>query len=209
MSRPPNLRLTPRRLVCIVEGKGEVEAVPNLCARILKEIGAGRWFVDQQPVRQPRSRLVDERTPPPNRLPRVEYLTAAVEMAACRSADAVLVLCDSDDDCAAVWGPAAAQVVRGRIAGAAVMVTREYESWLLASLARGPTIDGRTIECIRDPKKYLVRSIPGYKPTVHQLRATRSINIAAVRAASASFDKLVRSLAEIAEVDPGGRPLVG
>jgi hypothetical protein len=85
----------------------------------------------------------------------------------------------------------------------------EYESWLLTSIAKAPMIDGRRIEEIRDAKRYLARDIPGYKPTVHQLSATRRLDIECVRAFSASFDRLVRSLAKIAEIDPGERPLLG
>jgi len=35
-----------RRLVCIVEGKGEIQALPNLCARILVALSAHQWFVE-------------------------------------------------------------------------------------------------------------------------------------------------------------------
>lgn len=197
-----------KRLVCVVEGRGEVLALPSLCSRILKELGVNDWVVDENPVKQPRSRLVDERMRSPKRTPRIEFLEAAIEMAARRPADAVLVLCDSDDDCAATWGPAASAVIRKRIAGAAVMIVREYESWLLTSRARGPTIDGRKIDEIRDAKRYLAKEIRGYKPTVHQLSATRNLDIRCVRAFSPSFDRLVRSLAGIADIAPGERPLL-
>ncbi len=42
----------PRRLVCIVEGKGDVQAIPNLCSRILVHLSAHQWFVDKAPVRR-------------------------------------------------------------------------------------------------------------------------------------------------------------
>ena len=198
-----------KRLVCIVEGHGEVQAIPNLCARIFAHLGAKSWLVDQHPVKQPRSRLVDHRVGSPNRPPQSASFQAAIEMAVRRPGDAVLVLCDSDDDCPAAWGPAATLLVRRRVRGAAVMVLREYETWLLASCTRSSKIEGRKIEEIRDAKKLLSRYVPGYKPTVHQLSATRSLDIPVVRAISASFDKLVRCLAEIAEVEPGDRPLFG
>jgi hypothetical protein len=192
-----------------VEGKGDVLAFPTLCAQILKKIGVTRWIVDQQPVRQPRGRLVDERVQSPHRPPNQEYLMAAVELAARRPADAVLVVCDSDDDCPATWGPKATQLVAKRISGAGVMVVREYESWLLAGKIGSAKIDGREIEKIRDAKKRLAQYIDGYKPSVHQMTATKALNVDAVRAASASFDKLVRTLGELTGVRSGQRPLIG
>ena len=40
-----------RRLVCIVEGQGEVAAIPNLCARILNHLGVSDWVVGRDPIR--------------------------------------------------------------------------------------------------------------------------------------------------------------
>ncbi len=184
-----------KRLVCVVEGRGEVYALPNLCARIFNEIGAHGWLVDQEPVKQPRSRLVDERVRAPNRPPRTEYLIGALEIAARRPADAVLVICDADDDCAATWAPAATGIIRARIAGAAVMAVREFEAWILASKTGGTTIDAKRIDEIRDAKRRLRQFIPGYKPTVHQLGATRELGIASVRAASPHVVALVPRVA--------------
>jgi hypothetical protein len=45
-----------KRLVCAVEGDGEVQAIPNLCARILLAVGATGWVVDKEPIRRNRSR---------------------------------------------------------------------------------------------------------------------------------------------------------
>jgi hypothetical protein len=203
-SKRPSSR---KRLVCVVEGKGEVQAIPNLCARIFAELSARQWVVDKEPVRQPRSRLVDERARSPLRGPRTDHLRASIEMAIGRPADAVLILCDSDDDCAATWGPAASAIVTSRVRGGAVMVVREYESWLLADKVRGHTVDGRRIEEVRDAKKLLTKFVPNYKPTVHQLAATREIDIAKLRVVSQSFDKLVRALAAISGRNAGPRPL--
>lgn len=197
-----------RRLVCVVEGKGDVLAFPALCARILFKIGAARWIVDQSPVRHPRSQLVDHRVASPNRPPREESLMAAVELAARRPADAVLVVCDSDDDCPASWGPRATELISKRLVGAGVMVVREYESWLLASIVRGSKLEGRPIEEIRDAKRRLSQYILGYKPSVHQLGATRALDIDVVRATSRSFDKFVRTLGEITGSAAGQRPLI-
>jgi hypothetical protein len=188
-----------RRLVCVVEGKGDVEALPNLCARVRDYLKAWDWFVDPQPVRQPRGMLVDERTPSPNRACRVDGAGRAVRLALGRPADGILLTCDADDDCPAVWGPSARAIAAEAVPGDAVMMVREYEAWLLyafddAALARVGITDP---ERIRGAKEKLRRLVPGYKPTTHQLEITRKIDIERLRRVSDSFDKLVRSLAAI------------
>ncbi|HSK04830.1 MAG TPA: DUF4276 family protein [Kofleriaceae bacterium] len=188
-----------RRLVCVVEGDGEVQALPNLCSRIRDYLQAWDWFVDPQPVKQPRSRLVDERVPSPTRPCRADGTERAVRLALARPADAVLLTCDSDDDCPAAWGPSAKAVVTKVAAGDAVMVVREYEAWLLHafSAAELTKVGVKNPDRIRGAKEKLKRLVPKYKPTTHQLEITRKIDLERLRRASDSFDKLVRSLAAI------------
>jgi hypothetical protein len=186
-----------KRLVCVVEGRGEVRALPALCSMIRDHLAAWTWVVDDEPVRQPRSSLVDESIASPKRPGNASGLYRAVTLAKLRPADAVLVLCDSDDDCPVVWAQSGQPIVDSISKGACVMAVREYEAWLLASQL-GSTTDGtRKIDGIRDAKGALARHWPGYKPSVHQLAATRKIDVPRLRALSPSFDKLVRSLAKI------------
>lgn len=196
-----------QRLVCIVEGKGEVAAVPSLCARILGELSVWDWFVDQVPIRQSRGHLVDERVRSSLRPARDGDFDRAIQLALrSRRADAVLVLCDSDDDCPAVWGPSAMQKLSAVCRGAAVMVQREYESWLLHGIPSFEALDAASIERRRDAKALLSRHRPGYLPTAHQLTLTREIDIRRCWARSDSFDKLVRSIAGIAGASVPARP---
>lgn len=193
-----------KRLVCIVEGSGEVAAIPNLCARILRHLGVAPsdWMVDQDPIRKPRGSLVDERERSPRRPCRKAEIERAVALARKRRADAVLVLCDEDDDCAAIWGPDARQVIRRQLAGEAVMAVREYETWLLLSRSEEALAEAGIAapERLRDAKKALARLVPGYKPAAHQLGETRRIDLQHLRLRSPSFDKLVRSLASLCDV---------
>jgi hypothetical protein len=196
-----------RRLVCVVEGKGEVEALPNLCSRVRDYLEAWNWYVDPDPVRQPRSWLVDEAQDSPKRSCHAERAGRAVRLALARPADGVLVTCDADDDCPAVWGPSAKNIVTRWVRGDAVMVVREYEAWLLHAFdeAQLRAVGVSDPERIRGAKEKLKRIKPGYKPTTDQLKLTRGIDIARLRRASDSFDKLVRSLAAIFEVAPPAR----
>lgn len=196
-----------KRLVCIVEGQGELKAVPNLCSRIKNHLEAWNWFVDDDPIRQPRGRMVDQSKPAPLRPALEDGLMRAVQLAVSRPADGVLVLCDADRDCPAVWGQDATRLLNKYIPGGAVMAVEEYESWLLSSVSGTDNLDGRIIEGIRDAKGELAKRLPRYIPTIHQLPMTQALDIDAVWSRSDSFDKLVRTLASIFGVKELNRPL--
>jgi len=185
------------RIVCIAEGKGEVEAVPNLCARILAYLGSHNWFVDSHVIRLPRSLLVDESTPSPDRSANVNGVQRAVSYAALRGADAMLILADADDDCAAAWSESIAGLRSPGPPVAAVMAVREFEAWLLSNRSTEELEQARIAnpETVRDAKGRMRSFVAKYKPTVHQLEETRRIDIERVRTVSPSFDKLVRSIA--------------
>lgn len=93
-----------KNLVCVVEGRGDVLALPNLCSRIRNYVKAWNWSVDPIPVRQPRSAMVDESQRSPRRTARAGGVGRAIELALRRPADGILITCDADDDCPAVWG---------------------------------------------------------------------------------------------------------
>jgi len=186
------------RLVCIVEGEGEVAAIPNLCVRIMANLGVQDWVVDPDPIRRKRSALVDARQPKPRRPCREDEVLKAMTLALRRPrpANAVLLLCDEDEDCAATWGPDATRVMNRLGAGAAVMAVPEYESWLLLNRSDAELkAAGVALPLVgRGAKSTMRKIVPDYSPTVHQLAETRRINIAFLRGRSASFDKLVRCI---------------
>lgn len=195
-----------KRLVCVVEGKGEVEAVPCLCSKLLSRLAIDDWFVDPHPIRQPRSKLVNERERSPKRHAHEDGLERAIRLALTRPADGILVLCDSDDDCPAIWGPSAQSVVSRLSHGVAVMVIREFEAWLLVDELASPLINGRPIDGLRDVKSRLRQFESRYKPTTHQLKLSRKLNVDKVWEYSDSFDKLVRAIATIAGIQAPKRP---
>lgn len=110
----------------IVEGHGDVAALPVLLRRLINE--AQVWGVDiGRPIRRPRNRLVEE-----------AGVQQAVQLALVQpDCGGVLVLLDGDSDCPAHLGPtvlgwateAAAEVPCG-----VVLAHREYEAWFLAAI---------------------------------------------------------------------------
>jgi hypothetical protein len=198
-----------RQLVCVVEGQGDVDAVPLLCERIRVSLQAWGWRVAAQPVRQQRSRLVDHKVVSPLRPPNADGLARAVLLARQRG-DAVLVVCDSDDDCPATWGPAARDLASHLVASEAVMVVREYETWLLHACSQEELKRHgiRDVEARRGAKELLRRVIGNYQPTTHQLGRTKTMDLDRVRARSDSFDKLVRALGALFGVPTPPRPLI-
>lgn len=110
----------------IVEGYGEVKALPILLRRQVEE--AEVWMVGiGRPSRRPRNQLVRE-----------SELKKAVRLALLQSeCSGVLVLFDGDSDCPAELGPAVqewAAAEAGDVPCEVVIAHREYEAWFLASI---------------------------------------------------------------------------
>lgn len=185
-----------RRLVCVVEGHGDVEAVPQLCNQIFTWLDAKLWFADKKAIRCDRGKLAKP-------IEVARYLTLATTAERDKKPpDAILVLCDADDDCPGPWASSVA-LTYCKIPVAAVMAVREYESWLL--WARDPSVLTHAKiadpERVRDAKRDLARIVRNYQPSIHQLPLTRALDIKHVAARSRSFNKLVRELARLC-----GRP---
>jgi hypothetical protein len=184
-----------RRITCVVEGKGEVAAVPRLVARILYQLlerSPVAWQVDADPIRQPRGRLVAEGEPRGKRGPHPVGVPRAIALVRARSAHAALILVDRHQDCTGPWGPPTRALVSAQLPGAAVMVVREYEAWLLAghSAWSGP---GNAAE-VKNAKAALKHLWPRYKPTTHQLDLTNTMDLRLASDRSASFRYLVAQL---------------
>ena len=110
----------------IVEGHGEVKALPVLLRRLCHEASA--WDVQiRTPIRRKRSELVSQ-----------SNLERTVK-AACYEpdCDAILILFDSDKDCPAELGPMVhewASAICGDLPCQVVMPHKEYETWFLAGI---------------------------------------------------------------------------
>jgi Domain of unknown function (DUF4276) len=180
------------KIVPIVEGHGEVEAVPVLLRRLAEANGT---FVEvARPIRQPKGRLVKE-----------AELRRAVALAAkqTRAGDGILVLLDADTDCPAAFGPrllAWARAERADRRIAVVLANREFEAWFLAAttslVAQGKLPAGTNApeepEAITDPKGWLSEAMGRrYSEIIDQPAFAARFDAVAARRC-ASFDKLVR-----------------
>lgn len=190
---------SPFVVVPIVEGHGEVEAVPALLRRVAAALDPARPIEVRRPLRVHRDRVVKD-----------GELERYVELAV-RSADgdgAVLVLLDADDDCPATLGPwllRRAKAVRPHAAMAVVLANREFEAWLLAAAQslrghRGLAGDLNPPgdpESVRDAKGWLQDSRHdgfAYSPTADQPALVTVMDLDLAREASTSFAKLWRDV---------------
>ncbi len=188
----------PVTIASVVEGEGEVKALPKLLYRLAQEFSVPDLRVPE-PMRVSRGRLVA-----------AGQFERAVSAAAGRvnKAGGVLVVLDADDDCPAQLGPvllARAQAARSDLAVAVVLANREFESWFLAAalslagkhgfpenLTRPSNPEG-----IRGAKEWLSQNRQNgrpYKPTVDQALLSSAFDLKLARAHAPSFDKFCRDM---------------
>lgn len=115
------------KIGCIVEGQGEVAAVPILIRRIAAERYPEMVIDIHRPIRVKRTQVVQP-----------DQLEHEVELAVQRIGGngAIFIILDSDDDCPAQLGPTLlyrASQVRDNLPIAVVLAKRELEAWFLAA----------------------------------------------------------------------------
>jgi hypothetical protein len=186
-------------IASVVEGHGEVRALPKLLYRIAAELGVP-LLTPKPPLRIPRSKLF---------APQGIEDAVSAKASEVTAAGGILVLTDADDDCPAESGPEL--LARARRAWpdkriAVVLANREFEAWFLAA---APSLAGEhgfpdpfpapaDPEAPRDCKGLLTRArarnFP-YKETVDQAALTSSVDMKMARGSSPSFDKFYRDVA--------------
>ena len=197
------------RIVAIVEGHGEVEAVPILLRRIAAAVAPTADIEVLRPIRVDRYGVVKQ-----------NELERAVELAArmVGTDGSILILLDADDDCPAELGPELLQragAARPDRAIRVVLAKAEYEAWFLAatvSIAGRHDIDEAAVppddpEGIRNAKGWLTAQMPfgrSYRPTRHQATLTEYFELEAARGAAPSFDKLWRDVRSLLAPDAPG-----
>jgi len=188
-------------LVPIVEGQGEVQAVPNLLHRIASALNPGVVVRVNPPIRVKASSFLRDE----------DYFRRQILLAGAKAAQSqghVLILLDCEDDCPATLGPdllRRAQAVRSDVSMLVCLIHREYETWLIAAATslRGccglaanltPPADPTAV---RGAKEWLSRHMPiPYDPIVHQLELTRMFDLQQAQSNS-SFQRLFHKLQAI------------
>jgi hypothetical protein len=197
--------------VPIVEGPGDVAALPILLRRLLWEQNS-RYDVE---IAKPKNahgsgKLISELE---------RFLRLAAITPDCGS---ILVLIDADDKCPKEL--AECLVSRSDVLGlnkpiAVVCAKREYETWFLASL---DTIRGRVaisdtasftgeVESLRGAKEWLSDQMPPgriYKETVDQPSLSQSIDLTLAHANSRSFRRLCHAVEQLLAAMDSGEPIV-
>ncbi|MDE2881741.1 MAG: DUF4276 family protein [Acidobacteriota bacterium] len=178
------------RIAVIVEGHGEVQAVPVLLRRIARTLAPGIALTIARPIRVRRDRFVQEAE-----LER--YLNLVVSHA---GPDArILILLDANGDCPAERGPellARARKARPDKRIQVVLAKCEYEAWFLASsktVVIGAPEPPADPEAIRGAKEW-IRRHQRYQPTVDQEPMTARFDMAEARRNAPSFDKMWRAV---------------
>ena len=190
-------------IIPIVEGHGEVEAVPELLRRIGGALDPPVFPNVLSPLRVPRSTLL-----------RQGELERRVKLAANKVGEdgRILIIIDADDDCPAILGPKLLQRAQGARPDrqiSVVLAKSEFESWFLAGASglagrRGlapeltPPSDP---EATRDAKGWLKARMENrtHKETRDQAAMASKFDMAEARQPgtphySDSFDKLWREL---------------
>jgi hypothetical protein len=166
----------PFRIVPIVEGDGEVRAVPVLFRRLIGEFDLGTPIEIAQPIKQPRGSLL-----------KAGGLERAVQLAVLKSepTGAVFVLLDSEGECPAKLAPTLlkrAHTIRPDKLIAVTLAHREFEAWFLASASslKGLRSLSQTIEDhpapeeIQNCKAGSRTGCPQHPSTPHPLTSLRS-----------------------------------
>jgi hypothetical protein len=190
----------------IVEGHGEVEALPPLLHRIVAALGYQRQLLVNPPIRIKTGSFLND----------FEYRKKMILLASAKAAErqgTVLILLDCEDQCPAELGPILlrqAIEIRSDVRMLIALSYREYETWFLAAARslrghRGlPTnLEAPSNpEAIRGAKEWLgQRMETPYDPIVHQAEFSRMIDLDQARS-NASFDRLYSRISELIASSP-------
>lgn len=190
----------------IVEGHGEVEAVPVLLRRLIPHYWPDIGIDVIRPIRQPRDRLVQNKD---GCLDKSVQLAAAklVQRQPDRSSCMILILCDADDDCARILAEGM-RFVSGQYAQtlciqiSEVLAVPAFETWFAGaaeSLRRFLKIENSfsaNPEVAGYRKSWVETRFCGvkYSETVDQPKMTAAMDLDLCRERCSSFDKLVREI---------------
>lgn len=206
------------KIVPIVEGDGEVNAVPLLLGKLVSRIGRAEIGVD---------RVLNAGSC--SNLTKPDGLERFVQLAALRSdCAAVLVLMDADKGCPLKIAQGFVTRINNlgsKFPVVVVIAKCEYEAWLVASLdsiagkeiegcsglPAGTTYPEQDVESLVAVKGWLSRQFTGsrrYKETLDQAPMTRLLNPDLVAPRSRSFRRLQHALEEALTAIDGKKVVV-
>ena len=193
------------KIAAIVEGDGEVEAVPVLIRRIGLEVSPLAPPDVSRPIRVHRHRILKE-----------GELERYVRLAAARVGDGgrIVILLDANGDCPAQHAPIIlqrAREARSDVRIEVVLAKREYEAWFIAAIDSLAGIRGvlagvsipQDPETINGAKEWLRNQMSAsYSPTADQTALTARFDMESARRRSPSFDKMWRAMVALLHRDP-------
>ncbi len=182
-------------IASIVEGDGEVAALPILLRRVGERLSPDKIFNVLPPIRVRRDRFLNR----DDEFRRILLLAAAK----CGDSGWILVLLDADDDCPAELGvqmfERAHDIVPHRQVSV-VLANREYEAWFLASAESLHGCRGFTFEFPRNFDAERPRNAKGwigermssgtYRETTDQPAFSAKMDLQQAIEGSRSFRKL-------------------
>lgn len=192
----------------IIEGHGEIDALPALLYRIHEAMGGTTPLRVNPPIRVKAASFVRDH----GEFRRYVLLAANKAKQAPGGDGSVLILLDCDDGCPATLGPQLlndACRLRPDVPMFVALAYREYETWLLAS---APSLRGVAslpldfsapphFQEPRDATGYLHRHMPGgYDPVRHGAAFSRRLDVDLARRAP-SFDRLYRHVGRLVAVN--------
>lgn len=181
-------------VVSIVEGDGEVAALPVLLRRLGEWLHPALYFNIVAPIRVRRDQFLN----------REEIFTKQLKLAAlkCTSPGWIVIVLDADDDCPVQLAQRIAQRAKAIVPDArlsVVLANREYEAWFIASAetldgSRGFRLAGELPEAdsIRGAKQWISKRIAqgAYHEVLDQPAFSAKIDLSLARQRSRSFEKL-------------------
>ncbi|KJS70712.1 MAG: hypothetical protein JM57_08235 [Comamonadaceae bacterium BICA1-1] len=183
-------------IACIVEGDGEVAAMPILLRRLGAECQPQVNVVTLPPIRVRRDRFLNKEDEF-----RRQLLLAAAK---CGDGGWILLVLDADDDCPATLSKKILRRAQPYISHrkfSVVLANREFEAWFVASAASLNGVRGfvfraelpTDVEQPRDAKGWLQRQMAGtYREKLDQPAFTSRFDMQQAWHQSRSFRKLCK-----------------
>jgi hypothetical protein len=173
-----------RYIAPIVQGHGDVAAVPVLLRRIATELRPDVVLKINTPIRVKANRFTKEQSADFRKF----IMLASAKVASQDAPGCVLILLDCEDDCPAELGPkllGQAHQVRPDMEFIVALAFREYETWFITA---AQSLQGRNgllerlvapsdPEAIRDAKGWLTAHMgQPYDPVIHQASFTQALD---------------------------------